>query len=114
MMRNTRLFSMTAASFPQRYFAKDPVNDIAIIKIKADNLKPLQLGDSSAIQIGQTVIAIGNTLGEYRNTVTRGVISGINRVVQAGDMSGSTEVIQEAIQTDAAINPGNSGGPYWT
>lgn len=96
---------------PGKVLAKDPVNDIAIIKINASKLKPLQLGDSNTIQIGQTVIAIGNTLGEYRNTVTRGVVSGINRVVQAADQTGSTEIIQEAIQTDAAINPGNSGGP---
>lgn len=94
-----------------KVLATDPVNDLAIMKIDAKDLSTLVLGDSSAIQIGQTVIAIGNTLGEYRNTVTRGVISGINRVVQASNGSGSTEVIQEAIQTDAAINPGNSGGP---
>lgn len=91
--------------------AKDPVNDVALIKIDAKDLKPLKLGDSSVIQIGQTVIAIGNTLGEYRNTVTRGVISGINRLVYAGNLRGVAEVLQEAIQTDAAINPGNSGGP---
>lgn len=94
-----------------KVLALDQVNDIAILKMDGKNLKPLDLGDSSGIQIGQTVIAIGNTLGEYHNTVTRGVISGINRVVQAGDGNGSVEVIQEAIQTDAAINPGNSGGP---
>jgi len=95
-----------------KVLAKDPVNDLAIIKIDAKDLVPLTLGDSSALQIGQIVIAIGNTLGEYRNTVTRGVVSGINRVVEAaGSMSGGAEVIQEAIQTDAAINPGNSGGP---
>ncbi|MEK7123252.1 MAG: trypsin-like peptidase domain-containing protein, partial [Patescibacteria group bacterium] len=91
--------------------AKDTVLDVAIIKIDAKDLKPLSLGDSDAIQIGQTVIAIGNTLAEYKNTVTRGVVSGIDREVRATDGRGRSEVIQEAIQTDAAINPGNSGGP---
>lgn len=91
--------------------AKDQVNDIAIAKIDKKNLPFLELGDSDNVQIGQTVIAIGNTLGEYRNTVTKGVISGINRVVQAAGVTGESETIQEALQTDAAINPGNSGGP---
>lgn len=91
--------------------AKDTVLDLALVKIDAKNLKPLTMGDSDALQIGQTVIAIGNTLAEYKNTVTRGVVSGINREVRAIDGQGRSEVIQEAIQTDAAINPGNSGGP---
>ena len=90
---------------------KDPVKELALVKINVNGLKAVPLGDSSHIQIGQTVIAIGYALGEYKNTVTRGVISGVNRVVQASDGMGETEVIQEAIQTDAAINPGNSGGP---
>lgn len=91
--------------------AKDQVLDLAIVKIDAKDLTPLPLGDSDAISIGQTVIAIGNTLAEYKNTVTRGVVSGIDRQVRAMDGRGQSEVIQEAIQTDAAINPGNSGGP---
>jgi len=91
--------------------ARDTLNDIAIIKVDADNLPVLDLGDSDSIRIGQTVIAIGNSLGEFSNTVTKGVVSGINRRVVAGDGSGFSEVIEEAIQTDAAINPGNSGGP---
>ncbi|MEK7648610.1 MAG: trypsin-like peptidase domain-containing protein [Patescibacteria group bacterium] len=97
--------------YPAKVLAKDPVNDLALVKIDAKALTALMLGDSGDIQIGQTVIAIGYTLGEYKNTVTRGVVSGINRVVQASDGMGETETIQEAIQTDAAINPGNSGGP---
>jgi len=91
--------------------ARDDLNDIAILKVEADNLPVLDLGDSDTIQIGQTVIAIGNSLGEFSNTVTKGVVSGINRRVVAGDSAGFSEVIEEAIQTDAAINPGNSGGP---
>lgn len=97
--------------YPAKVLATDPVNDVAIVKIEATGLVPAELGNSDDIQIGQTVIAIGYTLGEYRNTVTRGVVSGIDRVVQATDGAGRSEVIQEAIQTDAAINPGNSGGP---
>ncbi len=97
--------------YSAKVLAKDPINDLAIVKIDAKKLVPLTVGDSDSLQIGQTVIAIGNTLGEYKNTVTRGVISGIDRVVQATDGQGSAEVIQEAIQTDTAINPGNSGGP---
>ncbi len=97
--------------YSAKVLAKDPVNDLAIIKIDAKNLTPLVLSDSSTLQIGQTVIAIGNTLGEYSNTVTKGLVSGINRVVEASGSAGEAEVIQEAIQTDAAINPGNSGGP---
>ena len=97
--------------FAAKVLARDTLNDIAIIKIDSDNLPTLDLGDSDGIKIGQTVVAIGNSLGEFSNTVTKGVVSGINRRVTAGDGSGSTEVIEEAIQTDAAINPGNSGGP---
>ena len=97
-------------SYDAKVLGRDTVNDLAVVKIEAKNLKPLTLGDSDKIEIGQSVIAIGNTLGEYRNTVTRGVISGINRTVQAGGQ-GFSETLEEAIQTDAAINPGNSGGP---
>jgi serine protease Do len=99
--------------FKAKVLAKDPLNDLAVLKIDAGNgaLPVLELGDSDQIRIGETVIAIGYALSEFRNTVTKGVISGINRRVVAGDQRGSSEVIQEAIQTDAAINPGNSGGP---
>lgn len=88
----------------------DPFQDIAILRVEGDGFPMVTLGDSEGIRIGQTVIAIGNTLSEFRNTVTKGVVSGINRRVTAGD-SYNTEVIEQAIQTDAAINPGNSGGP---
>lgn len=89
----------------------DPFNDIALIKIEASGLPTVELGDSDILKIGQTVIAIGNTLGEYRNTVTRGVISGLSRTVTAGDGQGRSEILEDIIQTDAAINFGNSGGP---
>ena len=92
--------------------ARDPVNDIAIVKIDAKGLPTLPLGDSGSIQLGQTVIAIGNALGQFSNTVTKGVVSGLSRSVVAGSgFSGRAESLLGLIQTDAAINPGNSGGP---
>lgn len=93
---------------------RDPVVDLAIIKVNpgGTDLKPIELGDSSQLKVGQFVIAIGTALGEFRNTVTTGVISGLGRGIIAGDMSGgSSEKLENVIQTDAAINPGNSGGP---
>lgn len=91
---------------------RDPLLDMAIVQINASNLTPLELGDSSRLKVGQTVIAIGNALGRFTNTVTTGVVSGLGRRVVAGDpFSGSAESLDNLIQTDAAINPGNSGGP---
>ncbi len=94
-----------------KVLAIDPVYDLAVIKIDGKNLPTVTLGDSDSLKLGQTVIAIGNALGKYQNTVTKGVVSGIGRSIIAGDNAGSTEQIDEAIQTDAAINEGNSGGP---
>lgn len=91
--------------------ARDLVQDIAILKVARQNLPTLKLGDSDQLQIGQTVIAIGNALGEFRNTVSLGVISGLKRSVTATSALGQTEQLSEVIQTDAAINRGNSGGP---
>ncbi|MFA6586063.1 MAG: trypsin-like peptidase domain-containing protein [Candidatus Paceibacterota bacterium] len=91
--------------------ARDPVLDIALIRVTGTGFPYLSLGNSDSLQVGQSVIAIGNALGEYRNTVSVGVISGLARSVTAGDASGNTEVLDHVIQTDAAINPGNSGGP---
>lgn len=91
---------------------RDPALDLAILKISANNLKPIKLGNSDELKVGQFVIAIGTALGEFRNTVTTGVISGLGRGVTAGDpFGGYTEQLENVIQTDAAINPGNSGGP---
>lgn len=91
---------------------RDPVLDLAIVQIDPDGLKPLELGDSSKLKVGQTVIAIGNALGRFTNTVTTGVVSGVGRKVVTEDpFSGSAESLDDLIQTDAAINPGNSGGP---
>ena len=90
---------------------RDPKNDIAIIKIDSTGLPNVSLGDSGSVQLGQTVIAIGNALGKYNNSVSVGVISGLNRTIQASDANGNAETLAGVIQTDAAINPGNSGGP---
>lgn len=107
----------------KKYVAKvsaiDPVEDLAIIKIEkslvlseeARKFPAIKLGDSSGIQIGQGAIAIGNSLGEFSNTVSVGIISGLGRTVSASGDAGFSEVLEGVIQTDAAINPGNSGGP---
>lgn len=99
-------------TYDVKEISRDPSNDIAIIKIDATGLMPVELGDSSNLQVGQFVIAIGTALGEFRNTVTTGVISGLGRGINAGDQyQGYVERLDNVIQTDAAINPGNSGGP---
>lgn len=96
---------------------RDPVNDIALIKIDKEeipsNIKALALGDSDKLKLGQTVIAIGNPLGKYSGTVTKGIISGLNRevTITKGFFNSQREIYSDVIQTDAAINPGNSGGP---
>ena len=91
---------------------RDPSNDISIIKINGKGLKPVEMGDSSNLKVGQMSIAIGTALGEFRNTVTVGVISGLGRGITAGSpFEGYVERLDNVIQTDAAINPGNSGGP---
>lgn len=91
----------------------DPLNDVAYLKISdAKNLPTVNLGDSKTISVGQPVLAIGNALGAYQNSVTQGIIGGTGRSVEAGDSSGNNiEFLTDMLQTDAAINPGNSGGP---
>jgi S1-C subfamily serine protease len=96
---------------------RDPLNDIALLKIDPKEnsgvkLKVIDLADSSKLRVGQYAIAIGTALGEFRNTVTTGVISGLGRGITAGSIyEGSVERLDNVIQTSAAINPGNSGGP---
>lgn len=90
---------------------RDPINDLAILKISANDLKPVEMGDSSKLKVGQFVIAIGTALGEFRHTVTTGVVSGLGRGITAGSPFSGSERLDNVIQTDAAINPGNSGGP---
>lgn len=96
---------------------RDPSNDLAILKIdpsasSGQALPAVEMGDSDKIKVGQMVIAIGTALGEFRHTVTTGVISGMGRGIEAGSpFEGYAERLDNVIQTDAAINPGNSGGP---
>lgn len=91
---------------------RDPLLDLAVVQIDDPRLPALELGDSSKLRVGQTVIAIGNALGKFTNTVTTGVVSGLGRRVVAGDpFEGYLESLDNLIQTDAAINFGNSGGP---
>ncbi len=90
---------------------RDPANDLAILRVENMNLPPLALGDSDQIRVGEPAIAIGTALGEFRHTVTSGVISGLGRGIQAGSPFSQIETLEGVIQTDAAINPGNSGGP---
>jgi len=101
--------------YPAEIVARDPVNDVAIIKPKNTKNKKfsvLELGNSDKIDLGQDVIAIGNALGTFQNTVSTGVVSGLSRFITAQDgLSGHTAQLRGLVQTDAAINPGNSGGP---
>lgn len=97
--------------FYAEVLARDPFQDIAILKVDGGGFDYIPLGNSDSVKIGQKVIAIGNALGEFQNTVSIGIISGLNRsVVATGALSGAEE-LRELIQTDAAINQGNSGGP---
>lgn len=107
-----KVITKDGKEYPVKEISRDPVNDIAIVKIDAPGLTPVELGDSAKLKVGQSVIAIGTALGEFRHTVTTGVVSGLGRGITAGDpMLGYAEKLDDIIQTDAAINPGNSGGP---
>lgn len=101
-------------SYNVEVLARDPQLDIAIIKISDPIEKSLtfvSFGDSESLKLGETVIAIGNALAEFRNSVSVGVVSGLARSIVASDGMGHSEQLDQVIQTDAAINPGNSGGP---
>jgi len=90
----------------------DPTNDLAIIKVNATGLTPVTLGDSSTVQVGQLAIAIGSPLGTFTDSVTQGIVSGIDRSITVTDpATRAQENLSGLLQTDAAINPGNSGGP---
>lgn len=107
-----KVVSKDNKEYEVKEISRDPSNDIAILKIEATGLKPVELGDSGNLKAGQFVIAIGTALGEFRHTVTTGVISGLGRGITAGSaFEGYVERLDDVIQTDAAINPGNSGGP---
>lgn len=94
--------------------ALDPIRDLAVIKInpqEGENFPVVELGESKSIRVGQTVVAIGYSLGEFANSISKGIVSGLGRSILAGSAFGRTERLSDIIQTDAAINPGNSGGP---
>ncbi len=98
--------------YSAKVMSRDPINDIAVLKIDAKNLPYLELGDSEKIELGQTVIAVGNALGEFHDTISTGVISGLSRYITAySGLTRQAARLRGLIQTDAAINPGNSGGP---
>ncbi len=108
------VFTPDEEKYPAQVLARDPINDVAILKIDpaGAELTALKLGDSTKILLGQSVIAVGNALGEFKNTVSTGIVSGLSRYITALiDMEGHAERLRGLIQTDAAINPGNSGGP---
>ena len=116
------VFTNDGKSYPAKVLARDPFQDLAIVKIDreqalnekgeliSESFPQVKLGDSDSLQRGQTVVAIGNALGEFRNTVSVGVVSGLSRTITASG-GGLVETIEDVIQTDAAINKGNSGGP---
>jgi len=119
VVADTTLDYQVITSDDQKYkvekIYRDPLNDLAILKISpspSHPLKPLKLGNSRDLKLGQLVIAIGTPLGEFTNTVTTGIVSGLGRGITAGSPYQSfVEKLDNVIQTDAAINPGNSGGP---
>ncbi|PJE76180.1 hypothetical protein COV04_00960 [Candidatus Uhrbacteria bacterium CG10_big_fil_rev_8_21_14_0_10_48_11] len=96
---------------PAKVLARDPANDLAVAKVEGSDFPTVTFGDSDKLDLGQTSIAIGNALGEFRNTVSVGVISGLSRSITASGSLFGTEQLSGVIQTDAAINSGNSGGP---
>ena len=96
--------------YPAKVLARDPFQDLAVVKVEAQGLPTVVLGNSDNLEIGQTVVAIGNALGQFSNSVSKGIVSGLSRSITAS--SGTlSERLEKVIQTDAAINPGNSGGP---
>lgn len=99
--------------FQAEVLARDPIDDIAILKIHDHNSLPVtELGNSNHIELGETVLAFGNALGIFKSTVSKGIISGLSRSIEAQpDPGAPIQEMRGLIQTDAAINPGNSGGP---
>ena len=98
--------------YSAKVLARDPINDIAVLKIKDKKLPYVDLGDSNKIELGEEVVAVGNALGEFHDTLSSGIVSGLSRFIQARNhMTQQAERLRGLIQTDAAINPGNSGGP---
>ena len=98
--------------YPAKIVSRDPISDIAVLKIEAEHLPYLELGDSDKIELGEEVVAVGNALGEFHDTVSAGIVSGMSRSITAfSGLTARSAQLRGLIQTDAAINPGNSGGP---
>lgn len=97
---------------PAKVLSRNPINDTAILKIEGNRFSFLELADSDAIELGEDVVAIGNPLGEFNDTLSAGIVSGLSRYITAfGGIDHQMQNLRGLIQTDAAINPGNSGGP---
>ena len=98
--------------YPAKVLSRNPINDIAVLKIDDENLPYVELADSNKIEMGEDVVAVGNALGEFHDTLSSGIVSGLSRFITAfGGIDHQTQNLKGLIQTDAAINPGNSGGP---
>jgi len=106
-----RVILNSGKEYYAQFIAEDPVFDLAVLKIFDKNLPVAELGDSGKLEEGATVLAIGNALGRYENSVTKGIVSGLGRSVVASDGANNTEQLDNVIQVDAKINHGNSGGP---
>ncbi len=106
-----RIILNSGKEYYAQLIGRDPVNDLAVLKIFDKNLPCVELGDSDKLEQGMSVMAIGNALGELQNSVTKGIVSGLGRSIVASDLSGNSEALDNVIQTDAGINLGNSGGP---
>jgi serine protease Do len=107
-----RVITADSQTYEVQNIYRDPSNDLAILKIDSQNLPTIELGDSNSLRVGQFALAIGTALGEFRHTITTGIVSGLGRGIIAGSpFAGYIEQLDDVIQTDAAINAGNSGGP---
>ena len=98
--------------YPAKVLSRNPINDIAVLKIEGERFPYLEMADSNKIELGEEVVAVGNALGEFTDTLSAGIVSGLSRFITAfGGIENQMQNLRGLIQTDAAINPGNSGGP---
>ena len=98
--------------YPAKVLSRNPINDTAVLKIEGNNFPYLEMADSGKIELGEDVVAVGNALGEFTDTLSAGIVSGLSRFITAfGGIDNQMQNLRGLIQTDAAINPGNSGGP---
>jgi len=98
--------------YPAKVLSRNPINDTAVLKIEGDKFPYLEMADSGEIELGEDVVAVGNALGEFTDTLSAGIVSGLSRFITAfGGIENQSQNLRGLIQTDAAINPGNSGGP---